>query len=278
MIGEFFQGLFHNSFLQLALVAAFLASIASGIVGSYVVVKRIVFISGSIAHAVLGGMGVCLWLSRVHHISWLTPQHGALATALLSACFIGWVHLKHKEREDTIIAALWSTGMAIGIIFLSLSPGYNVEVMNYLFGNILWVAQSDIWLLASLDLALIVICLIFHKKFLCVCFDEKQAALQGISVFGLYLLLLCLVGISVVLLIEVVGAILVIAMLTIPAAIASSRCQKLSSMMGVAILLGSLFSFTGIASAYVLNWPPGATIALVAALGYCGNRLILRRY
>jgi zinc transport system permease protein len=265
---NFLEALRTNPFLHMALLAGFAASITSGIIGSYVVVKRIVFISGSIAHSVLGGMGLCLYLKRTYALTWLTPLHGALFAALLSALLIGWIHLKYREREDTVIAALWSTGMAVGVIFIALTPGYNVELMNFLFGNILWVSHSDIATLLILDLVVLLITAIFHRRFLAICFDEEQALLQGVSVHALYLLLLCLIALSVVLIIQVVGAILVIAMLAIPAAIASTLTHRLSRMMGFAILLNALFTALGTTVSYELNWPPGATIALTAALFY----------
>ncbi len=257
-----------NPFLQMSLLAGFAASITSGIIGSYVVSKRIVFISGSIAHSVLGGMGLCLWLKRVYGIAWLTPLYGALIAALLSSLLIGWIHLKYREREDTVIATLWSTGMAIGVIFVALTPGYNVELMNFLFGNILWVNQADLQLLFLLDLIVIGTCALFHHRFVAVCFDEQQALLQGVSVRSIYLLLLALIAISVVLLIQVVGAILVIAMLAIPAAMASIVTHRMVLMMLIAIGFGALFSTVGIGASYFLNWPPGATISLTAALFY----------
>lgn len=260
--------LFTNPFLQTALLAGLAASIASGIIGSYVVVKRIVFISGSIAHSVLGGMGLFLWLRRTYDINWLTPLQGALLAALASALLIGWIHLKYRQREDTVIAALWSTGMAVGVIFVSMTPGFNVELMNFLFGNILWVSQGDLLALIALDLIVLGVNAFFHHSFVAICFDEEQATLQGLPVHALYLLLLCLVAISVVLLIQIVGAILVIAMLAIPAAIAGNYCHRLSSMMLIATLLNASFTLIGMASAYALNWPPGATIALTAALCY----------
>ncbi|MBS0615631.1 MAG: metal ABC transporter permease [Verrucomicrobia bacterium] len=260
-----------SPFLPMALLAGCVAAITSGIVGSYIVVKRIVFLSGSIAHSVLGGMGFFLWLKRVHGIDWLTPLQGALLAAILSAFVIGWIHLRYREREDTVIAAIWSTGMAIGVIFISLTPGYNVELMNFLFGNILWVTRSDIYLLIALDILVILSTLLCYRKFLAVSFDEEQTLLQGVSVKGYYLFLLCLVAISVVVLIEVVGAILVITMLAIPAAIAGSWTKNLKKMMGIAVLLGCLFTGVGLGASFQLNWPPGATIALVAALFYIGN-------
>lgn len=262
------QGLFSHPFLPFSFLAGIAASITSGIIGSYVVVKRIVFISGSIAHSVLGGMGLFLWLKRTYDIAWMNPLHGALIAAILSAFLIGWIHLRHKEREDTVIAAIWSTGMAIGVIFVSLTPGYNVELMNFLFGNILWTSKSDLILLFSLAAFIALAALVFHTKFQAVCFDENQALLRGISVKKYYLFLLNLIAISVVILIQVVGAILVIAMLTIPAAIASSFNKRLSRMMGWAVILGCALTMIGLSTSYFLNWPPGATIALTAAAFY----------
>lgn len=261
----------------MSLLAGVAASVTSGIIGSYVVSRRIVFISGSIAHSVLGGMGVCLWLRRTLGIEWLTPLHGALFAALLSALLIGWIHLKYRQREDTVIATLWSTGMAIGVIFVALTPGYNVELMNFLFGNILWVSHSDLQLLFALDLITIAIVALFHRRFTAVCFDEQQALLQGINIRAIYLLLLALVAISVVILIQVVGAILVIAMLAIPAAMASGMTHRMGIMMLIATCLGCLFSTTGITASYLLNWPPGATISLTAACFYCLSLLRSRR-
>jgi zinc transport system permease protein len=273
----FLEAFFSNPFLQMALLAGMAASVTSGIIGSYVVVKRIVFISGSIAHSVLGGMGLCLWLKRTYHIEWLLPIHGALFAALLSALLIGWIHLKYREREDTAIAAIWSTGMAIGVILIAITPGYNVEMMGFLFGNILWASQADLYMLLVLDALVIGTVAIFHRRFLAICFDEEQAEIQGVSVRALYLLLLCLVAISVVLLIQVVGAILIIALLAIPPAMAGMFTHKLSRMMGIAILLSCLFTTLGTWAAYEINWPPGATIALVAALLYSAS-LVIHRY
>jgi zinc transport system permease protein len=274
---HFFTALGTNPFLLMAIFAGLAASFASGIIGTYVVVKRIVSMSGSIAHSVLGGMGVCLWLRRTYGFDFLTPLQGALAAGLLSALLMGWIHLKYREREDTVIAAIWATGMSIGVIFIALTPGYNVELTNFLFGNILWVSQSDIKLLLLLDGLIAAAVALFYRRFLAICFDEQQAVLQRMPVQTLYLLLLCLVAIAVVLLIQVVGAILVITMLAIPAAIAGTLTQTLFRMMGLAILFGALFTFLGMYFSYALNWPPGATISLVAALFYALS-LMRKRY
>lgn len=257
--------LFTTPFLYMALIAGFAASVTGGIMGSFVVTKRIVFISGSISHSVLGGMGFFLWLQRTYNIEWINPLQGAIVAALLSAILIGWIHLKYREREDTVIAALWSTGMSIGVIFIALTPGYNVELMHYLFGNILWVTREDIWMLILLDILVIAIVALFRPQFLTLCFDEQQAEIQNVSVKFFYLLLLCLIALSVVLLIQVVGAILVIAMLAIPAAIAGGLTHRFTKMVLLAIGIGAFFTLVGTVLSYHLNWPPGATIALVAA-------------
>jgi len=273
----FFHALSENPFLLFALIAGIAASFASGIIGSLVVVKRIVSISGSIAHCVLGGMGLCVFLAQ--HFGWhfLLPLHGAIAAGLLSALLIGWIHMRYRQREDTVIALIWATGMSLGVIFLALTPGYNVELLNFLFGNILWVSRQDILFLLSLDLLLLMSVALFYPRFLAICFDEEQAALQGLRVQSLYLFLLCLVALSVVLLIQIVGAILVIALLAIPAAIATTFTFRLSTMMLIATGLGILLNFFGMYLSYTWNWPSGATISLLAALAYTLSLLRKKR-
>ncbi len=274
---SFLDALWVNPLLLWAVLAGFGASIVSGIVGSYVVVKRIVFISGSISHSVLAGMGFCLWLQRTHDVEWATPMEGALVTAILSALVIGWIRLHYREREDSVIAALWSVGMAIGVLFISQTPGFNVELTNFLIGNILWVSPQDLYALFTLDFIILVTVLLLHRRFLAICFDEEQALLQGLPVQTLYLLLLVLTAVTTVLLIQVVGIILVITMLAIPAAIANLITTRMSRMMIVAVLLSALFFFFGTALAYHLNWPAGATIALLAGTTYLLAMLLLRK-
>ncbi len=261
----------------MAIFAGVAASIASGITGSFIVVKRIVFISGSIAHSVLGGMGFFLWLRRTYAINFITPMQGAIIAALASALIMGYVRSKYKEREDTIIAALWSTGMALGVIFIALTPGYNVELMNFLFGNILWATPSDIIMLCILDALVLIMTLFFYKRFQAICFDEDQATLQGISVGKHYSLLLCMIALSIVLLIQVVGSILVIAILAIPAAIAGNFTSKLSKMMILAVAFAIGFTLLGFYISYECNWPPGATISLTAAIAYSAALLKTRK-
>ncbi len=265
---NFFEAFMQTPVLQMAILAAIGASFASGIIGSYVVVKRIVSISGSIAHSVLSGLGFALWLQRMHGLTWLSPLYGALVAAIISALIIGYVHLYYREREDAIIAMIWSVGMATGVIFVAQIPGFNVELMNFLLGNVLWVSTWDLVILGVLDAVILLTVLAFHKKFLALCFDEKQAELQGVKVAPLYLLLLILIALSVVLLIHIVGIILVLSMLALPASIAGNFTFRLSRMMVIAVILNILFSIGGMAISYRLDWPAGATIALFSGLIY----------
>ncbi len=257
----FLDALFHYPFLQHALLGGLLASIGCGMIGSYVVVKRIGFLAGGISHTVLGGMGIAFFLG-------LNPLGGALVTALLAALLIGWVSLAGKEHEDTLIGALWAIGMAIGVLFVSQTPGYNINLMSYLFGNILMVPTADLWLMAGMDLLVIVTVVLFYRQFLAVSFDEEFVRLRGVPVTFFYMLLLCMVAITVVLLIQVVGLILVIALLTLPAAIAAHYTRTLVRMMIWATLLGMLFTVSGLALSYAPDLPAGATIILIAGVSY----------
>ncbi len=271
----------HISFpplLASALLAAVAAAIAGGLMGSYIVAKRIVFLSGSISHAVLGGMGFFLWLQRTFSLQFASPFLGALIAAIISALILGSIRINYKEREDTLIASLWSTGMAMGVIFISLTPGYNVELTNFLFGNILWATSQDVLTLLGFDVFLLTITLIYHKKFLAICFDEEQALIQGLSVQKIYALLLCLVAVSIVLLIQVVGAVLVITLLAIPPAIGALFSHRLSRIMFLAVIIGICISFSGLILAYEVNWPPGATIALIAAFLYFCSLVLKNKY
>lgn len=273
---SFLEALQMNPLLFTALIAGIASSVVSGVIGSYVVVKRIVFIGGSISHSVLSGIGCAIWLEKTQGITWISPLCGALAAALLSALLIGWVHLRYREREDSVIAAIWSIGMAVGILFISQTPGFNVELTNFLIGNILWVSKTDLFLIGALDLAVVAVTLCLHKRFLAICFDEEQARLQGLPVEKLYLLLLTLIALSIVLLIQVVGIVLVMTMLTIPPAIANLFTSRLSHMMLLAIGISSLFCLTGNVTAYYLDWPTGASIALIAGVFY-SLALVIKR-
>jgi zinc transport system permease protein len=258
---EFFDVLKNQAFMQNAVIIGLLASVACGVMGTYVVVRRLVFISGGISHTVLGGMGIAYYYGG-------NPIHGAVVTALVAAIVIGFVSLRYHEYEDTIIGALWAVGMAVGILFIYKTPGYNVDLMSYLFGNILMVERQNVYLLICLDALIILLVVLFYKRFLAVCFDEEYSELQGIGVVSTYLLLLCLIALTVVILIQVVGIILVIALLTLPAATARYYTHTLGQMMILASILGALFTTSGLVVSYEPDLPAGATIIVIAGLAY----------
>jgi len=261
MMFEFFEVLKDQTFLQNAVIAGLLASVACGVMGTYVVVRRIVFISGGISHAVLGGMGIAYYYSY-------NPLHGAVIASLIAALVIGFVSLRYHQYEDTIIGAIWSIGMAIGILFIYKTPGYNVDLMSYLFGNILMVGTQRLQIMGFLDIIIVVSVILLYKRFLAVCFDEEYSQLQGIGVLGTYLLLLCLIALTVVILIQVVGLILVIALLTLPAATSRHYTSSLGQMMILASILGAVFTTSGLIVSYGLDLPAGATIIVIAGIVY----------
>lgn len=265
---EFLDAVFRHSFLQYALLTGVLASIACGMVGTYVVARRITYIGGGIAHSVLGGMGAAYYLSVVYKWNNLQPLFGAVVAALLSAIIIGLVSLRAKQREDTVISSLWAIGMAVGIIFVSRTPGYNQDLMSYLFGNILMVTPSDLWLIAVLDALVIAVSVIFYNYFLAVCFDEEFARVRGINVQLYYLLLLCLTALTVVILVTVVGIVMVIALLTLPVAVAGFFTKSLWRMMLLGMVFSILFTTVGLALSYSPDLPAGATIIILAGGTY----------
>ena len=257
----FFTALTEHGFLQLAAIAGLLASVACGVMGTYVVVKRITFLAGGIAHSVLGGMGAAVYFG-------FDPLFGALIAAVVAALLIGWIRILWDTQEDTLIGALWAVGMATGIIFISRSPGYQQDLMSYLFGNILLVSEQSLWLMLLLDAIILIIVAAWNRQFLAVVFDPEHARLSGVPVTFFYLLLLVLVAITVVLLIQVVGLILVLALLSLPAAIAGLYVRSLTQIMLLATALGCLITFTGLAVSYEANLPAGATIIMVAGALY----------
>lgn len=258
---DFINVLQNQAFMQNAVIVGLLASAACGVMGTYVVTRRIVFISGGISHTVLGGMGAAYYYG-------FNPTHGAFVVAIIAALLIGFVSLRYHQHEDTLIGALWAVGMAVGILFIYKTPGYNVDLMSYLFGNILMVKRESTLFVAGLDLVIISLVIVFYKRFLAVCFDEEYSRLQGVSVESTYLLLLCLVAVTVVMLIQVVGIILVIALLTLPAATARYFAPSLGKMMILASLFGAVFTTSGLVISYKHDIPSGATIIVVAGLSY----------
>jgi zinc transport system permease protein len=265
---DFLSAVRSYPFLQYALLTGLLASVACGIVGTYVVARRITFIADAIAHCVLGGLGAARYLQVVYGWEGLHPLYGAVVAALVAALTIGLVSLRAQQREDTVIGAIWAIGMAVGILFIAATPGYDIDLMGYLFGNILMVSGHDLRLILGLDAAVMVLGFLFYNKFLAVCFDEEFARLRGVRVEFYFLLLLCLTALTVVLLVTVVGIVLVIALLTLPAAIAGHFARTMRQTMLLATGLSMAFTTAGLALSYGPDLPAGATIVVLAGAGY----------
>ncbi len=243
-------------FMRNALAAAVLVSVACGIVGTYVVVRKIVFISGGISHTAFGGIGLGYLLG-------VNPIFAALPFSVLSAVGIGVISRKTRINEDTAIGVMWPVGMALGILFIHLSPGYAPDLFSYLFGSILTVPRTDLIMMLVLDCFIVGIVVLFYREFLAMSFDEEFSTVVGMPTQKLYLLLLCLVGLSVVVLIRVVGVILVIALLTMPAAISRNFTYQIKQLMLFSIVIGMIATVAGLILSYVVDLPSGATIVLV---------------
>jgi zinc transport system permease protein len=248
-------------FMRNAVMAGILVSIACGIIGTFVVVNRIVFISGGIAHAAYGGIGLGYFFQ-------FSPILGAVIFSVISALGMGWVQRKTRQRADTIIGVMWAIGMAIGIILIDLSGGYKADLMSYLFGSILAVSSSDLTIMLVLDLIIIVLAFLFYKELLAISFDETFATIANVPVDVIYLTLMCMIALTIVMMMRVVGLIMVIALLTVPAAISGLFVRNLRKMMLLASILGMSFTTVGLWLSYSLNLTSGATIILVAGAAY----------
>ena len=253
--------IFQYQFMQRALIAAVLVSIACGVVGSYVVIKRIVSLSGAISHAAFGGVGLGYFLG-------INPVLAAIPFSIISAMAIGGVRQITNISEDTGIGILWSVGMAIGVIFINLTPGYAPDLFSYLFGSILTVNNTDLYIMLILDLIIITTVYLFRREFLAVSFDEEFSKVIGLHSLLIYMLLLALVALSVVVLIKVVGVILLIALFTIPAAISKQYTYNLRKLMILATIVGIILTSVGLILSYIFNLASGATIVMVLAAAF----------
>ena len=254
-------------FLRNALTVGLLASISFGIIGTYVVTRRISYLAGAISHSAFGGIGAALYLNRTFGIPWLDPMMGAVASALAAAIIIGLVSLYAREREDTVIGAIWSVGMAAGLIFIDLTPGY-FEISSFLFGDILLISGSDITLVLVLDSFITVTVLLFYNRLLAVCFDGEFAGLRGLNANGYYIFLLCLTALTIVLLVRIVGIVMVIALLTLPAAVAGKFTSRMWQMMLLAVFFCMAFNTAGLAFSFYRGLSSGPSIILIAGLTY----------
>ncbi len=254
-------------FFQNALLAALLMSISCGIIGTYIVARRMVFISGGITHASFGGVGIGYYLG-------FPPLAGAAAIAVLAALTTENLTRRKILRNDSIIAILWSLGMAIGIIFVYLTPGYAPNLMSYLFGSIITVSSTDLWLMLVLALLVSSVSIILYRPILYVAFDEQFARIRGIPVMFINYLLIVLVALTIVLSIRTAGIILVLSVLTVPQNIANLFTNRFSHIMIGSIVIGFIASLLGLLLSYYLDIPSGATIIFTLVVLYLVARLI----
>lgn len=260
-------------FVRNALMAGVLISIACGIMGALVVVNRMVFISGSIAHTSYGGIGIAFFFG-------FSPLLGAAGFAVAAALIMGLLSIGKRYRTDTVIGAVWAVGMATGIIMVDLTPGYHTDLMSYLFGSILSVPAGDLILMLALDIIVVASVTVLYRPLLSLLYDDEFAMLRGVPVRALYLFLLVLTALTIVMTIRIVGLILVIALLTIPTYLAEKHAHSLPMMMLISALLSMIFVTSGLWLSYLLNLTSGATIILVAAsvffLDFLRDAVIIR--
>jgi zinc transport system permease protein len=256
-------------FMRHALLAGLLASIVCGVIGTLVVVNRLVFLSGGIAHAAYGGIGLAVFFG-------LPFTLGTLGFALGAALLMAAVTLKARHRSDTIIGVLWAVGMALGVILLDLAPGYNVDLMSYLFGSILTVPKGDLWQMLALDSLILALVVFFYNNLLALSYDQDFAQIRGVPVWFLHMLLLAMIALSVVMVMKIVGLILVIALLSIAPYIAERYVRSLKGMMVFSCLLNALFIVAGLWMSYTFNLTSGATIIMVAGTCFFLAELLQR--
>jgi len=256
-------------FMRNALMAGVLVSLACGVIGTLVVLKRMVFISGGVAHTAYGGVGLAFYLG-------VNPVLGAVTFSLLASFLMGYVQRQTQQRQDTLIGVMWAIGMAIGIIFADMTPGYKADLMSYLFGSILAVASTDLWLMLGVDVLVIGLVVLFYKELQATAFDETFARVRNLPVDLLYLILIAMIGLAVVMLMRVVGLIMIIALLTVPAAIGTLFLKDMKHIMLLATVLSLIFTTGGLLLSYFFNLTSGATIILVAGAAYLVALLVHR--
>ena len=265
---SFFQDLLEFRFLQYSLLTAVLCSVSCGVIGSFAVVRRSTYIAGAIAHSVMGGLGFARYMKTVAGWEWMTPAVGAFLAAMLSSAIITYSTLRNKERIDTVLSAIWAIGMALGITFLVATPGYSEDLMSYLFGDILMVSRYDLFAMFGLDVLIVLIVMFTYDRLLAVSFNPQLALLKGLNVAFYEALFIFLTGLTVVLLVRIVGIILVIALVTLPSATAGRLTQKLSHMIWYAIGFSLLYTIGGLVISYSPGLPAGPTMIELGVVVY----------
>lgn len=255
------NAIMNYQFMQNAVIASLLASIVCGIIGVIIIEKKLVMMSGGIAHTAYGGVGLGYLLG-------FEPMFGAIGFSIAAAVGIGYVKRKGGTSSDVLIALFWSLGMALGVAFVGMMPGYPPDLTSYLFGNILSVTKSDINMMAVITFVVVSIFIIYFNDWKAYLFDDEFAKIIGMKTTFLEYLLLILVALTVVVLIRVAGIILVISLLTAPAATAGLLSRNLRNRIFISILLGMVFCLTGLFISYTYNIASGATIIILSVVVY----------
>jgi zinc transport system permease protein len=257
-------------FIRNALIAGLLSSVLFGVLGTIVTVRRVASLAGAVSHAVLGGIGMALYLSASGLVPGFSPLGGAMIFAVLSAGIIGVVSLKAKHREDTVINAIWAIGMSVGVLFMAKTPGYT-DPGTYLFGNILLISDRDLILMAVLDLLVVVLAWRFFPQIEAAAFDDEFARVRGVPSEGVFMVLLAVTAAAIVLLQTFVGIVMVIAMLTLPPGTAGSFARSLTAMMIGSCVFSCLFSVTGLFLGWIFDTPVGAMTVIAAGAVFLGT-------
>jgi zinc transport system permease protein len=268
---DLFKDIFQYQFLKNAVIAAFLVSVVAGVIGTYITSRRLVFLSGGITHASFGGIGLAYYLG-------INPIVGAIVFSILSAFGIEALSHRKSIREDSAIGILWAFGMAVGIIFIFLTPGYAPNLLSFLFGSILTVTNADLLYLLALNLAVILFFTLFYRPILYIAFDQGFARSQKIPVTLINYILITFIAISIVLSIRVVGIILLISLFTIPPATANIFSNHFGKIIFWSILLSFLGCFVGLLFSYSMNIPSGAAIVVVLVLMFGAVKLLFGLY
>ncbi|MCP3958397.1 MAG: metal ABC transporter permease [bacterium] len=273
---SFFQDMAHNPFLLPGLAAGLLAGLACGLIGPYVMTRRIVFLGGAIAHIAVGGLGAAIYLRHLYPetFAWLQPIHGAAVVSVLAALLLArlepTVGGKQAARPvvpmDTVIGALWAIGMAVGILLVKQTPGYSSDLMSYLFGNLAYVDWADVYLMLALVAVVLVTVSLYQKRFLALCLDPEQMQLQGVRAKSTSAVLLVLVALTVIVLTQVVGLILVVALLSLPAATAGLIARRLPSMILLSAAIASVLTTVPRIAVYGTHVSPEPAVVLAAGL------------
>jgi zinc transport system permease protein len=246
-------------FMQNAILAGILASVICGIIGPFIVTRRMVFISGGLSHTAFGGLGIAYWLG-------IRPLFGAMAFVLAAAVLISRLEEKKLNPNDLFIGILWAVGVAVGIIFIHITPGYAPDLMAFLFGNILTVPRADVAIMLVLVLIVCGAVALFYNGFIAIALDEEYARARRLPVSTLKMGLMILTALTIVTLIQVVGILLVIALLTIPVAIASEFSRNFGRIMLLSVLCGIFICLAGLAASYLIEFPSGASIILIGGI------------